>query len=352
MLLFTVGPVMMFDETLKIAGSQLPYFRTDEFSEINLESERILKKLLGAQEGSKVAFLTTSGTGAMDAVVSGCFDKSDKLLIINGGSFGHRFVELAQHYDIPFDSIDLQFGEELTENHLSKHQDGKYTALLLNLDETSTGQLYDIKMISKFCRDNGMYLIVDAISAFLADPFDMQEDSIDAVIISSQKALSLSPGLSAVITSERLYQDRIRNKKSPSFYLDLNKHFENQVRGQTPFTPAVGTLLELNQMLRSIDSLGISTVRGKIKDNAEYFRKGAASLGLKIPQFRLSNAVTPIIFESDAQKYYTKLKNEYGLTVTPSGGDLKDKVLRVGHIGNLTYADYDKLLKAFSELLK
>ena len=36
--------------------------------------------------------------------------------------------------------------------------------------------------------------------------------------------------------------------------------------------------------------------------------------------------------------------------ICPNGGDMKDTVFRVGHIGALTTADYDKLIDAFKDL--
>ena len=36
--------------------------------------------------------------------------------------------------------------------------------------------------------------------------------------------------------------------------------------------------------------------------------------------------------------------------ICPNGGDMKDTVLRVGHIGYLREADYDLLIDAFLDL--
>ena len=36
--------------------------------------------------------------------------------------------------------------------------------------------------------------------------------------------------------------------------------------------------------------------------------------------------------------------------ICPNGGDMKDTVFRVGHIGYLKEADYDKLIDAFLDL--
>ena len=350
MRLFTVGPVMMYPETLEQSGKQLPYFRTAEFSETMLDSEMILKKLLGADEQYKVAFLTASGTGAMESIVSCAFTSKDNVLVVNGGGFGKRFTEICSVHGIPFNEIVPEKNKDLDEKDYS-HFDGKgYKAILVNMDETSTGQLYDIKALSRFCKKNGMYLIVDAISAFLADPINMIEDGIDAVVISSQKALALEPGISAVVLSPRLYEERILKIKSPTYYLDLEHHIYDQKRGQTPFTPAVGTLLCLNTMLHSIESQGIENKIAETAELAKYFRKGLEELGIKIPNYNLSNAVTPVLFEGNAIEIYDTLRNVYDITVTPSGGELKECMLRVGHIGNVTKQDYDVLLSALKEI--
>ena len=44
MLNFTVGPVMSSEEVLKIGGKQTPYFRNDEFSQVMLENEELMKE--------------------------------------------------------------------------------------------------------------------------------------------------------------------------------------------------------------------------------------------------------------------------------------------------------------------
>ena len=351
MTLFTVGPVEMYPETLEVSGKQLPYFRTDSFSEITLDSEKLLKKLSFANNDSEVVFLTSSGTGAMEATVMNCFTPDEKLLIVSGGSFGERFCQIASIHKIPFDVISLEFGQVLSQEILEEYDNRGYSALLINADETSTGQLYDLKMVSDFCKKNSMFFIVDAISSFLADEINFSELSIDAMIISSQKALSLSPGLSVVIISSRI-NEKIQDIESGSLYFDFKDHIRNGKRGQTPFTPAVGIMLELNNMLHMIDSESIDCRIKKTKNNAQYFRNLISNLPVDLPEYPLSNAVTPIIFrEPIAYSVFTRLRDEYDLVLTPSGGDLKNRMLRVSHIGNLSSKDYDRLYNALKEVL-
>ena len=90
MLNFTVGPVMSSDEVLTIGANQVPYFRTSEFSTVMLENEQYILEYARAPKGAKAVFMTCSSTGSMEATVMNCFSKEDKVLVINGGSFGQR----------------------------------------------------------------------------------------------------------------------------------------------------------------------------------------------------------------------------------------------------------------------
>ena len=96
MINFTVGPVTASEEVLSIGTEQLPYFRTAEFSEIMLENEKYILKYNKAGRNARAVFMTCSSTGSMEAVVMNCFTKRDKLLVINGGSFGQRFADLCE----------------------------------------------------------------------------------------------------------------------------------------------------------------------------------------------------------------------------------------------------------------
>ena len=187
MLNFTVGPVMTSEEVRAIGAEQVPYFRTPEFSAVMLENEKLILKFAKAPAGSRVVFLTGSGTASMEASVMHTLTPADKALVVNGGSFGHRFVQLLELHEIPHTEIKLPMGKALTAEMLAPYENQGYTAFLVNIDETSTGVLYDIDLIGDFCRRNDIFLIVDAISAFFTDPLDMAEKGIGLILTGSQR---------------------------------------------------------------------------------------------------------------------------------------------------------------------
>jgi aspartate aminotransferase-like enzyme len=55
---------------------------------------------------------------------------------------------------------------------------------------------------------------------------------------------------------------------------------------------------------------------------------------------------------ASAYDIFVTLKDEYGIWVCPNGGALADKIFRVGHIGELTSEDNDKLIAALCDMQK
>ena len=261
MLNFTVGPVMCSEEVRAVGGEQVPYFRTPEFSNLMFENEKLVLEFSKAPEGSKVAFMTNSSTGSMEAVVMNCFDATDSVLVIDGGSFGHRFVELCEIHEIPHTVLHLNHGQRLTKEHLYEYDNQDFTGLLVNIDETSTGVLYDSEMIKKKRKKNSIFYVCDCVSAFLADPFDMSACGADVMITGSQKVLACPPGISIIVLTPRAVE-RVTSKKVKSMYFNLADVLKNMERGQTPFTPAVGILRQINTRLKEIEKAGGADVRG------------------------------------------------------------------------------------------
>ena len=352
MKLFTVGPVKMFPNVSKVHMNDMIYFRSDNFSSLVKDNLYKLSILLEADYLSRIIYITASGTAAMEAVITNCINKKDKAIVINGGTFGYRFCKLLEYHNIYYDSINLQWNESLTESHLSKIDGKKYSFFLVNIHETSTGQLYNIELIKNFCQKYDLLLIVDAISTFMADDFSMKKNGIDITIISSQKGLCLSPGLSFIAISERMIERCKKIESYGSKYFDFADYLSNIDRGQTPYTPAVSIMYELKAMLTLIDDNGgKQNWLSRIKEKCNFFRKKAIDCGLHIPNYPLSNMLTPIIFNNiNANTIFNKLIENFNIYVNPCTGPLKEKMIRISHIGNNSIDDFDDLVKKLYQI--
>ncbi len=354
MLNFTVGPVQSSDVVRAIGAENVPYFRTAEFSKIMLENERLMLKFSGAPEGSRVVFITGSGTASMEATIMNVLSPQDRALVVNGGSFGARFCKICDVHGIPYDEIRLEVGRQLRMSYIDAVATGsQYSAFIVNKHETSTGVHYDMRLISEYSKARGLLLIVDNISSFLCDEFNMAELGADVMIAGSQKALACPPGVSIIVLSPSALE-RVEKNNPKCMYFDLKDALANQTRGQTPFTPAVATLLQINARLKEIDALGgVGAEVRRSSELAAYFRSKIKDLPLEIVSESLSNAVTPLHPTNGMSAYdiFLKLKDEHGIWVCPNGGDMKDKIFRVGHMGCLDEKDYDTLVVALQIVL-
>ena len=65
----------------------------------------------------------------------------------------------------------------------------------------------------------------------------------------------------------------------------------------------------------------------------------------------MSNAVTPLHpTTASAYNIFAILKDEYGIWVCPNGGELRETIFRVGHIGYLSKDDNTTLVNALKDL--
>ena len=301
--------------------------------------------------------MTGSGTASMEGGIMNFFSQKDKVLVVNGGSFGPRFVELCTIHEIPFTEIKLKYGDPLTKEKLYQYDNQGYTGLIVQQCETSTGILYDLQMIGDFCKKNNCFFFVDSISGFLADRVSMKEMSINAVITGSQKALALPSSMSFTVMDQKALERCISNNVK-SLYFNYAVYLKDGERGQTPFTPAVGTIIQLNEKLKRIDKNGgITQINKNAAELAAYFRNKIKNLPFKlfIDEVNASNCVTalePANKDISAYKIFEIIKDKYKIWICPNGGELKEKVFRVGHIGSITKEEIDELILAFEDLNK
>lgn len=195
--------------------------------------------------------------------------------------------------------------------------------------------------------------MVDAVSAFLAEPLNLSELGIDIMLTGSQKALAVPPGVSVLVMNKRAV-DRAYNLDVRSMYFNLADALKNGERGQTPFTPAVGILLQIHRRLEELCKVGAIAENKRIADLAADFRKKVKDLPFRMFSPSPSNAVTAMTMENGKSAYalFELLESDYGMWICPNGGNLKDKIFRVGHLGALTFEDNDRLVEAMKQALE
>lgn len=351
-LVLTPGPVRISAKLKKILHQDLPYNRTADFSVLTLGIIQNLKSVVQS-EGDVVLF-TASGTGAMEAAVLNFLHHKDHVLVLNGGTFGQRWLDLCHFHKISCEEYKIEAGSQPDLSELEKFfRTGRFTAFLINAHETSTGVLYPLEEIGKLTKQYGIFHVVDAIGSICCDPYFMDAWHIDVTILSSQKGLALPPGLSFLAFNTQA-KERALNKHIQSYYFHVPTYLKNQQRGQMPYTPAIGLYLLLSERLKEIKSHGMYFEVQKHEARAMHFRQAIKDMPLKNFPEKPSNAMTALKCKAktDAKRLVESLERNYQIYLAPNGGVLEKEVFRISHMGEQDPQDITRVVNALEDLLK
>ncbi len=324
-----------------------------EFNRVFDEARHGLKKLFGTQ--SDVLMLASSGTGAMEASVANLFSPGDKVLVINGGKFGERWLNISNAYGLNPIDLKVGWGEAVkvadVEQQLKAHPDIR--GVMVQASETSTTVFHPVKEIAKLTQ-NGPLFLVDGVTAVGVVPLSMDEWGIDVLVTGSQKALMLPPGLGFIALSDRAWE-KTKQAKLPRFYFDLNLERKNQQKGSGAFTPAVSLIFGVRASLRMLEREGLENVYARHARLCKATRAAATALGLKLlAPDSPSPAATGIYLPPgiDADQVLEYLRDKMNITLAEGQDQLKGKVIRIAHIGYMGAFDVITAIAALEMALR
>src|SRR5436309_5227134 len=192
--LLSPGPTPIPNEVALAMSETMIHHRTPQFNKVFEEARQGLKKLFGTK--NDVIMLASSGTGAMEAAVSNLFSSGDKVLVINGGKFGERWLNISNAFGLNPVELKVEWGKavkiEEVEKQLKAHPDTK--GVMIQASETSTTTLHPVKEIAKLTRSGPLFL-VDGVNAVGVLYVPVDEWGLDALVTGSQKSIKQLPGL-------------------------------------------------------------------------------------------------------------------------------------------------------------
>ena len=175
------------------------------------------------------------------------------------GSFGDRFAKIARTYGADVTKIDVEWGQAADPDVLRAELERApgYKAVLLTHNETSTGVMNPIAALAAVVHDVApdALILVDSVSGLGAVPFEMDAWGVDVVVTGSQKAWMSAPGLAMIAASERAWA-AMETATMPRVYLDLRAHREAHAGGETPWTPAIAVVYQVDEGIRLMTAEG------------------------------------------------------------------------------------------------
>ena len=253
--LIAPGPVEISPAVqIALAGRQL-HHRSPEAKTVVKRARDLLRIVAGVSEAVEPLILTSSGTGAFEAILTSLVARDESVVSISAGKFGERWADMAKALGYAVQEARLEWGTAITistvQSLLQANPNAK--ALLITHSETSTGVLHDLEQIAKTAKaiNPDILLLVDAITSLGVAELRLEQWGLDAVISGSQKATGAPPGLAFAFLSPRVLE--ILNSTQPTgYYFDLRREIKVQQSGETAFTPAINLIVGLNAALEPI----------------------------------------------------------------------------------------------------
>jgi len=340
--IFTPGPADVPPEVLLEMARPIIHHRTPQFSAALDQARERMKPLMGTSQ--EVILLASTGTGAMESAVVNVLLPGEHAIFVNGGKFGERWGKLLSTFGMVPHEIKVEWGRavrpEQIEEALKAYPETK--AILVQASETSTATVHPVPVLGEIARKRGVMLFVDGITSVGVFEQKMDEWGIDALVTGSQKALMLPPGLAMIALSPRAWE-RVQKNKAPRFYFDLNRELKAQRdEHTTAWTAAVSLVLGLNKSLEMILAEGLERVYARHALMAQATRDAAQALGLKlIAPDNPAPSVTGILAPDgiDTGKVVKFMRDELGVSVQGGQDQMKGKLVRIGHMGNLSPFD-------------
>ena len=339
--LLTPGPTPLYPKALHaMMGSDI-HHRTEDFRNVYRSVLADLKEVMGTS--GDVLVLVSSGTGAMEASVSNCFSKGDKVIVCTAGKFGERWTGITKAYGLDPIVLSAEYGDVVKPEALREAlaREPKVRGVFVQASETSTGAAHDVKAMGEAVRGTDAIFVVDAITGLGTMPLDIDGWGLDIVIGGSQKAFMIPPGLAFLSVSQKAWK-HAESATLPRFYFDLKKEAKNAAAGESSWTPATSLLLALGEALKYIKSMGMD----KLVDNAQLLaratREAVGALGLELfapgsPSASVTAVKAPKGMDSGT--IVKEFRSRFGAIIANGQGSMKGQIFRIAHLGYFDFAD-------------
>lgn len=354
--IMTPGPTQVHEDVRKAMAENITNPDLDvNFFEYYRETCDKIKKLLNTKED--VLILNGEGILGLEAACASLIEPGDRVLCIENGIFGRGFGDFVKIYGgevVYFEgdrrrAIDVEKLKKFLENN----HDFKLATVVYC--ETPSGITNPVDKICPLLKEYGIVSVVDAVSAIGGEPVEVDKWQMDIVLGGSQKCISAPPGLTILSISEKAYEIML-NRHTPiaSFYCNLSIWKNWYEEKWFPYTQPISDIYGLNCAVDRIS--GKNDYVERHKKIGEAVRTAILKSGLKLyPLDGYSSTVTTMLVPEGVlfKDIYNSMIEEHNIMIAGAFDFLKDKVIRIGHMGENCYEEKLYItLKALDETFK
>jgi alanine-glyoxylate transaminase/serine-glyoxylate transaminase/serine-pyruvate transaminase len=180
--------------------------------------------------------------------------------------------------------------------------------------------------------------MVDTISSLASIDYRHDEWRVDVTVAGSQKGLMLPPGLSFNAVSDRALA-AAKSARLPRSYWNWEEMIGANKDGWFPYTPATNLLYGLRVALQMLEEEGLENVFRRHDRHAEAARRAVRAWGLEIfcaNPAEYSSSLTAVLMPDGHSeiKFREVVLERFNLSLGSGLTQLRDKVFRIGHLGD------------------
>ena len=358
-ILLNPGPVNLSQKVREALSGKDVCPRELEFAEliqyINKRLGEVYSELSSCNYRS--VLLTSSGTGAVEAMLTTFIPKDSTTLVIDNGVYGARMERILKFSNRSYKTLKFDWEKpievDIIDKTLSENQEIRNLALVHH--ETTTGRLNPLVEIGKVCKEHKVRVYLDAVSSFGAERILGEEINLAALAATANKCLHGAPGISFVSAHPDLWSD-IQSEPS-SVYLNLFDYFHSQyLDGFSPFTQATHIAFAFKAALDEFFDSGGWYERNRLFDfRAKKIADALSKLGIKtlLPANDYSTVLYSYLLPSGVsyKELHDFLKTN-GFVIYKGQGNLSETIFRISTMGEITEEKIDQLCSLFSTFLR
>ena len=338
------GPTNVPDRVLRAMAKPTIDHRGPEFKALAGEVFEGLKVVFKA--AGPVMIFASSGTGAWEASLVNTLSPGDKVLMFETGHFATLWKNMAVRLGLEVDFVpgDWRHGVDPAVVEMKLAEDGEHRikSVMVVHNETSTGVTSRVAEIRRAIDRAGhpALFMIDTISSLGSIDYRHDEWGVDVTVGCSQKGLMLPPGLglNAVSAKALAASKKARLMKS---YWSWDEMLAANRDGFFPSSPATNLLYGLRESLRMLMEEGLENVFNRHHRHGEAARQAVRTWGLPIlclnPE-EYSPVLTTVLMPEgrSADAFRAVVLDKFNMSLGNGLGKLKDKVFRIGHLGDMS----------------
>jgi len=336
------GPTNVPERVLRALAKPTIDHRGPEFKALTLEVFDGLKSIF--RTTGPVMIFASSGTGAWEASLVNTLSPGDKVLMFETGHFATLWKNMAVRLKLVVDFVpgDWRHGVDpaVVEAKLAGDRGHAIKSVMVVHNETSTGVTSRVAEIRKAVDRAGhpALLMVDTISSLGSIDYRHDEWGVDVTVGCSQKGLMLPPGLGFNAVSAKAIAVS-KNARFSKSYWSWEEMLTANMGGFFPSTPSTNLIYGLREALRLLAEEGLENIFARHIRHGEATRRAVRAWGLEIlcldPE-EYSPVLTTVVMPGDkgADAYREAVLEKYNLSLGNGLGILKDRVFRIGHLGD------------------